>query len=243
MAFPTETRQEPMMDDTRHIAAPEHFCPTVEGAAVPLSPGTVQRGEVVAKNMAGTAVRAEPAEVQDRRGLYGSQQGFQQPEAGAHWYAVYTCANHERRVAEQLGLREIEHFLPQYESVRKWKDRRVKLQLPLFPGYVFVQMELAKRMGVLQVPGVARLVGFDGQPAVVPEADLLKVREFLSQGFRAEPHRMLKIGKRVRVTGGPLTGMEGIVVRRRNGKRLVISFALIQQAMAVEVAGEDLEVV
>jgi transcription antitermination factor NusG len=162
---------------------------------------------------------------------------------GRNWYAVCTRANHERRVAEQLSLRGIEHFLPQYESVRKWQDRKVKLQLPLFPGYVFVQIELAKRMGVLQVPGVARLVGFDGQPAVVPEADLLRVREFLRRGFRAEPHRMLKVGKRVRVTAGALTGMEGIVVRRKNGKRLVISFAAIQQAMAVEVAGEDLEAV
>lgn len=160
-----------------------------------------------------------------------------------NWYAVYTSANHERRVAEQLALRGIEHFLPTYESVRKWKDRRVTLQRPLFPGYVFVQMELAKRLGVLQVPGVARLVGFDGQPAVVPEEDLLRVREFLRRGYRAEPHRMLKIGKRVRVTAGPLAGMEGIVARRKNGKRLVISFAAIEQAMAVEVAGEDLAAV
>jgi transcription antitermination factor NusG len=162
---------------------------------------------------------------------------------GRNWYAVHTCANHERRVAEQLALRGVEHFLPTYQSARKWKDRKVKLQLPLFPGYVFVQIELAKRMRVLQVPGVARLVGFDGHPAVVPEADLLRVREFLARGFGAEPHRILKVGKRVRVTGGPLMGMEGIVVRRKNRKRLVISFALIQQAMAVEVAGEDLAAV
>lgn len=160
---------------------------------------------------------------------------------GRNWYAVYTSANHERRVAEQLALRGIEHFLPTYESVRKWKDRKVKLQRPLFPGYVFVRMELAKRLGALQVPGVARLVGFDGQPAVVPEADLLRVREFLAQGFKAEPHRMLKVGRRVRVRSGPLAGMAGIVVRRKNGHKLVISFDLIQQAMAVEVAGEDLE--
>lgn len=159
----------------------------------------------------------------------------------SRWYAVYTRANHERRVAEQLALRGIEHFLPQYESMRKWKDRRVKLQLPLFPGYVFVQMELAKRLGVLQVPGVARLVGFDGQPTVVPEADLLRVQEFLSRGFRAEPHRILTEGRRVRVKNGPLLGMEGIVVRRKNGHKLVISFDLIQRAMAVEIANGDLE--
>jgi|HubBroStandDraft_2_1064218.scaffolds.fasta_scaffold26208_2 transcription antitermination factor NusG len=157
------------------------------------------------------------------------------------WYAAYTSANHERRVAEQFAVRGIEHFLPQYESIRKWKDRKVRLQLPLFPGYIFVQLALQNRLRVLQVPGVARLVGFDGQPVAVPEEDLLRVREFLSRGFRAEPHRFLKVGRRVRVKAGPLIGMEGIVVRRKNGQKLVISFALIQQAMAVEVVAEDLE--
>jgi transcription antitermination factor NusG len=165
----------------------------------------------------------------------------QRSTAAMNWYAVYTSANHEKRVAEQFAVRGIEHFLPQYESVRKWKDRRVRLQLPLFPGYIFVQIELAKRLPVLQVPGVARLVGFDGQPAPVPEADLLRVREFLRQGFRAEPHRMLQVGRRVRVKDGPLAGMEGIVVRRKNRSRFVISFALIQRAMAVDVEAMDLE--
>src|SRR5208282_5693506 len=73
------------------------------------------------------------------------------------WYAAYTRANHERRVADQLSERGVEHFLPQYESVRKWKDRKVRLQMPLFPGYVFVHLALQNRLNVLQVPGVARL--------------------------------------------------------------------------------------
>src|SRR5216684_840587 len=80
------------------------------------------------------------------------------------WYAAYTCANHEKRVALQLGQRSVEHFLPTYESLRRWKDRRVRLQLSLFPGYVFVRMALQDRLQVLQVPGVARLVGFNGTP-------------------------------------------------------------------------------
>src|SRR5271157_5605311 len=76
-----------------------------------------------------------------------------------HWYAAYTCANHEKRVALQLERRSLECFLPLYESVRRWKDRRVRLELPLFPGYVFVRLALRDRLQVLQVPGVARLVG------------------------------------------------------------------------------------
>ena len=157
-----------------------------------------------------------------------------------HWYAIYTSANHERRVAQQLAVRGIEHFLPQYESIRKWKDRKVRLERPLFPGYVFVHLALQNRLPVLQVPGVARFVGFDGLPTAVPEEDLVRVREFLGHGFRAEPHPFIRAGRRVRVKRGPLAGMEGIVVRRKNGRRFVISFELIQRAMAVEVADEDL---
>lgn len=169
----------------------------------------------------------------------GAPTAFVEPR----WYAVYTSANHERRVAEQFAARGIAHFLPQYESIRKWKDRKVRLQLPLFPGYIFVQIALANRLGVLQVPGVARLVSFRGQPAPVPEADVARVREFLSRGFRAEPHRFLSVGRRVQVKAGPLVGMEGIVVRRKNRSRLVISFEIIQRAMAVEIADEDLQAV
>jgi transcription antitermination factor NusG len=157
-----------------------------------------------------------------------------------NWYAVYTCANHERRIADQLGSRGIDHFLPQYESVRKWKDRKVRLSMPLFPGYVFVHLALQARLSVLQVPGVVRLVGFNGQPAAVPAEDVNRIREFLGQGFRAEPHPFLMVGRRVRVQSGPLAGMEGIIVRRKSGNRLVISFELIQRAMAVEVGEEDL---
>jgi transcription antitermination factor NusG len=161
----------------------------------------------------------------------------------SHWYAVYTCANHERRVADQLVRRGVENFLPQYESVRRWRDRKVLLRLPLFPGYVFVHLALQNRLRVLQVPGVVRLVGFDGHPVTVPEEEVLRVRRFLDEGFRAEPHKYLQAGRHVRVKNGPLEGMEGIIVRRKNGCRLVISFALIQRSMAVEVDAADLEAV
>jgi len=163
--------------------------------------------------------------------------------AEQHWYAAYTCANHERRVADQLAGREVEHFLPQYESVRRWKDRKVRLRLPLFPGYVFVRLALRERPRVLQVPGIVRLVGFDGHPAPVPDEEVTRIREFLDQGWRAEPHPYLQVGKRARVVSGPLEGMEGVILRRKNGSRFVISFELIQRSMAVEVSGLELELV
>jgi transcription antitermination factor NusG len=164
-------------------------------------------------------------------------EAFVQPS----WYAAYTRANHERRVADQLAERGVNHFLPQYESVRKWKDRKVRLQMPLFPGYVFVHLALQNRLNVLQVPGVACLVGFAGRPVAVPEEEFTKIRGFLKQGLCAEPHPYLKEGRRVRVRRGPLEGMEGIVLRRKNGCRLVISLELIQRAMAVDVNSTDVE--
>jgi transcription antitermination factor NusG len=161
--------------------------------------------------------------------------------AQARWYAVYTCANHEKRVADQFLSRSVEHFLPQYETIRNWKDRKVRLQLPLFPGYLFVHLAPPERVRVLQVPGVVRLVGFEGRATPVPDEDLERVRDFLNQGLRAEPHPFLRAGTLVRVKRGPLEGVEGIIVRRKNGTRLVISFPLIQRSIAVDVDASDVQ--
>ena len=95
----------------------------------------------------------------------------------SRWYAAYTCANHEKRVREQLEQRSVESFLPLYETVRRWKDRRVRLQLPLFPGYLFVRMAVVDRLRVLQVPGVVRLVGFSGQLAPLPDEEIESAEE------------------------------------------------------------------
>lgn len=158
----------------------------------------------------------------------------------ARWYAVYTCANHEKRVAEQFASRTVEHFLPLYESVRRWQDRKVRLQVPLFPGYLFVRMEIRERLRVLQIPGVVRLVGFHGSPVPMPQEDIDCIRAFLDRGWRAEPHPYLQAGRRARVVHGPLAGMQGIVVRRKNRSRLVLSFDLIQRSMAIELDESDL---
>jgi transcription termination/antitermination protein NusG len=158
-----------------------------------------------------------------------------------NWYAVYTIANHERRLAEQLGLREVEHFLPMYSSVRRWKDRRVTLQLPLFPGYVFVRMALRDRLRVVQLPGVARLVGFDGTPAALPDEEIEVLRSTLAKGVRTEPHPFLKAGRRVRVKSGPMAGLQGVLQRRKNRSRLIVAVELIQRAVAMEIDEWDLE--
>lgn len=157
------------------------------------------------------------------------------------WYAAYTTANHEKRVTAQLQERSMEHFLPVYESVRRWKDRKVKLQLPLFPGYVFVRMTLRDRLRVVQLPGVVRLVGFDGKPSALPDEDVEALQASLHNGARAEPHPYLTTGRRVRVKSGPLMGLEGVLVKRKKRARFVVSLQLIQRAMALEVEEAELE--
>jgi len=159
------------------------------------------------------------------------------------WYAAYTSANHEKRVAQQLEWRSVDHFLPVYESVRRWKDRRVRLQWPLFPGYVFVRLGLRDRLRVLAVPGVARLVGFDGRPTPVPAEDIEAIRTCLAGNRDVQPHPYVRCGQRVRVLSGPLAGFSGIVLRQKNRTRFVISFEVLERSVAVEMDDYDLHAV
>lgn len=155
------------------------------------------------------------------------------------WYAVHVRSRHERQVARQLEERHVNFLLPVYRSVRKWKDRRKELDLVLFPGYVFVNLDLQNKLRVLQIPGVARFVSFQGAPAALGEQDIDLLSKGLTQGVRAEPHPYLKVGKRVRVKHGPLTGMEGILVRKKEKFRLVVSLDLIMRSVMVEVDESD----
>src|SRR5258708_22479160 len=156
-----------------------------------------------------------------------------------HWYATYTCAQHEKRVAAELGMREVEHFLPLYSSVRRWRDRRVQLELPLFPGYVFVRLALRDRLRVLQIPSVVRLVGFNGLPTALPDTEMEIMRTGFGEGARAEPHPFLTAGRRVRLTAGPFAGLEGILKRKKGNLRVVVSLELIQRSVVVDVDAAD----
>lgn len=157
------------------------------------------------------------------------------------WYAVYTCANHEKRVAVQLARNSVEHFLPLYEAVRCWKDRRVRLQLPLFPGYVFVRMALKCRFHVLSIPSVVRLVGFNGSPTPLADDEMQALRNGLTHRLRAEPHPYVTVGRRARIIRGPLEGREGVLVRKRGNFRVVLSIDLIQRSIALEIDVADIE--
>ena len=157
------------------------------------------------------------------------------------WYAAYTRANHERRAHEQFLNRSVDSFLPTYVSVRRWKDRRIRLQMPLFPGYVFVRIPLCERLRVLEVPCVARLVGFNGVPVAINEDEVEGLRRALAQGTYAQPHPYLTVGRRVRVVGGPLQGAVGTLVKRKGNCRVILSVDLIKRSVIVDVSEADLE--
>lgn len=156
------------------------------------------------------------------------------------WYAAHTLANHERRVAEQLERKGIESFLPIYEAVRRWKDRRVRLHLPLFPGYVFVRIPLSEKLEVLRLAGVARFVGFGDQPVSLPDEEVACLRRGMGGQIKMEPHPYLNQGQRVRVLRGPLAGMEGIVLRYKGKFRLVLSIELIMRSVVVDLDARDI---
>jgi transcription antitermination factor NusG len=161
--------------------------------------------------------------------------------ANTPWYAAYTCARHEKYVAQQLVQRHIGSFLPLYSSVRRWKDRRKRIDLPLFPGYVFVQMTERNRLDILRLPGVVQLVCFQGKPAAIAPGEIEALRRGTTGSVVVQPHPYLKEGRKVRIVSGPMTGTEGIFLRRKHQTRLVISISLIQRSVAMEIGEADVE--
>jgi transcription antitermination factor NusG len=157
------------------------------------------------------------------------------------WWALYTRHQHEKAVAEMLLCKGLEVFLPLHESMRRWKDRQKLLSLPLFPGYVFVQGNLSRRLQVLTTPGVHMILSRGEQIAVVPDDEILAIRRAVEGSYRIEPHPFLKCGERVRVTRGSLEGVEGILVRKKNLYRLVLSVDMLARSVGVEVDASDVE--
>ena len=160
--------------------------------------------------------------------------------AGVSWFAAYTCARHEKSVARQLEERGIDCFLPLYKSWRRWADRRKQVELALFPSYVFVRIDPKERLRVLQLPGVVRLVSFNGSLAALPESEIEGLRNCLEEGDYAQPHPYLRIGRRVSVVRGPLSGASGILIRKRDKLRFVISIDVLMRSVAVELNADDI---
>lgn len=157
------------------------------------------------------------------------------------WWAVYTRHQHEKTVAEMLSNKGFEIFLPLHETVRRWKDRQKVLSLPIFPCYVFVRGTLNRRLQVATTPGIHMILSRGEEIAVIPEDEIVAIRRAINGNYRVEPHPFLKIGERVRVIRGSLEGVEGILVRKKNLFRLVLSVDMLAQSVGVEVAASDVE--
>jgi transcription antitermination factor NusG len=157
--------------------------------------------------------------------------------AGTHfpWYALHTNYQHEKAVARILAQKGFDIFLPLYDVAHRWKDRTKQLSLPLFPCYVFLQGGLDRRLHILNTPGVIGFVGWSGRAAPIPEEEIEAVLRMIESSLKVEPHPFLKCGDRVRVRSGPLQGIEGILVRKKNLFRLVLSVEMLQKSVAVEV--------
>jgi len=158
-----------------------------------------------------------------------------------NWYAVYTSPCHEKQVAEHLAVRDIEHYLPLYQLSRRWKDgRRVILQAPLFPSYLFVYAAHQHRGRILGVPGILSIVGTSRGAIPLPTAEIESLRNGLHL-HNATPHPFLTVGERARIRTGSLAGMQGIVLRYKHSTRIVLTLELITRSVAVEVDIADLE--
>jgi transcription termination/antitermination protein NusG len=158
-----------------------------------------------------------------------------------HWFAVYTCVNQEKRVAERFQDREIEYFLPTFKSVRRRSDRRVILDQPLFPGYLFARFSSVEKRRVLDVPRVVRLLGTSSVASVIPDREVQALQAGLRENPTASPFHQLRRGDRVRVLRGPFAGKEGTLVLQKHKFRLVLCVQVIQQSFSIEIGQEDVE--
>jgi transcription antitermination factor NusG len=162
-------------------------------------------------------------------------------DSTARWFALYTSARHEKRVTAQLQENLVETFLPVYRTVHYWKNRtRATLDLPLFPCYVFVRVAQNLKGRVLSVPGVLSFVGSHREAWPLPDFEIETLRAGLGQ-LNAEPHPYLETGDRARIRSGPLSGMEGVLVQKKNGPRVVLTIEAIKRSISIEVELSNLE--
>jgi transcription antitermination factor NusG len=151
------------------------------------------------------------------------------------WYALYTRHQHEKTVAHVLTNKGFQTLLPLYRVARRWKDRTKLVFLPLFPCYVFLKSDLERRLDILTTPGIHALVSTAGQPVAIPPSEIDAIQRAIESGARIEPHPLLKCGDWVRVKHGPLEGVQGILVRKRNLFRLILSVDMLGKAASVEI--------
>ena len=160
--------------------------------------------------------------------------------ASEGWFAVYTLACREKQVARHLAAREVEHFLPLTKRRARWKNGcNVVVEEPLFPGYLFVHISRGERVRVVSVPGVHSIVGHGKDPSALPSAEIESLRRGIDF-LNIERYPYIEIQDKVTILRGPLEGLTGTVIRRKNGLRFILSLDLIMKSVSVEIAAADL---
>jgi len=157
------------------------------------------------------------------------------------WCVLYARHQHEKKVAATLSGKGFEVFLPMYDAVHRWTDRNKRVSSPLFPGYVFFVDEADRRLQVLATPGVHAILTTGNVPAVIPNEEMSAIRRAVESPLRVEPHPFLKNGDLVRIMSGPLAGLEGIVSRKKDSWRFVLSIQMLGRSAAVEIDSAVLE--
>jgi transcription antitermination factor NusG len=167
--------------------------------------------------------------------------GFSSPRADAPWQVLHVRSSYEKRVAQHLTVRSVEHYLPLYRERVKWTDRTVMTERPLFSGYVFARFPLAARITVISTPGVVRSLG-DEDRCVVSSEELERIRQGLASGLLLRPHAYVSVGQKVRVRNGIFADVEGVVTELRQQCKVIIALAAVRQCFSLEVEFGDIEV-
>ena len=160
-----------------------------------------------------------------------------------HWYAVYTYVHQERHVEERLKFQDFKTVLPLYSKIQRWGTRRVKLEQPLFTGYVFVRFCLEERLRVLTTSGVCRIVGRGSQPEPLRDAEVDGLIEASTLYLKLEPHPPVQVGRRVRIKAGPFEGLEGVLIRRKGKFRAIISLDALASGFVFDIDEYDIEAI
>lgn len=163
-----------------------------------------------------------------------------EPSAPSAWFALWTRSRHEQVVREELARRQVDVFLPTVTRWSRWKDRKKKIDWPLFPGYCFARFDPEDSLPILKCTGVVSIISFDGKPAPIPEREIEGIRRLVGSDLQFDPCPLLHEGQLVEVTHGPLKGVVGRLLRKDGARaRLVLSVDLIGQAVSVEVDAAD----
>jgi transcription antitermination factor NusG len=160
---------------------------------------------------------------------------IEENSAAFPWFALQVRPGYETVTTRLLSQKGYGPFVPTHKETRRWSDRIKQLEQPLFPGYVFCRIDLRNRLPILKTPGVVLILGTGKTPEAIPDVQIAALQAIVKSGLEAKPYPFLDVGERVRMEDGPLRGIEGIVVEVRTRARLILSIALLQRSISIEV--------